>query len=178
MAENKNKDKLEREYTIPLRRHWLNVPQYERTGKAIKAIKIFLAKHMKVEDRDVRLVKIDSYLNNELWFRGRASPPAKVKVKATKENGVVQVTFVIEPDHIKFLRAKNERRQKPSEKIEEKKEEVKTEENKEEVKVEEKEKEQSVAEEAVKEAKLEAKAQKHETKPVRSEHPRRMALQK
>src|SRR3989344_3570473 len=81
MAENT----LEREYVVPLRRAWLHVPHYNRTSKAIKTIKKFIAKHMKVEDRDPNKVKLDVYLNNDLWFRGRANPPSRVKVKARKE---------------------------------------------------------------------------------------------
>ena len=91
MAEAKS---LEREYIIPLRRVWLKAPEYERGRKAIKAIKEFIAKHMKVTDRNLKKVKLDIFLNNEIWFRGKANPPAKVKVKATKINDIVKVEFV------------------------------------------------------------------------------------
>jgi large subunit ribosomal protein L31e len=180
MAEAKI-NKLEREYTIPLRRFWLNVPQYERSSKAIKAIKIFLAKHMKVPDRDVNKVKLDVYFNNEIWFRGRANPPGKIKVKAVKEGDIVKVSFVQEPAHVKFLKAKHEKRHKPSEKPAEEKKEApaeKEEAKTEEQKTEEKEKEKSVAEAAIKEAKQEAKAEKHITKAEKAQRPQRMALQK
>ena len=46
-------EKLEREYVIPLRVQWKKVPRYKRAAKATKAIKEFLAKHMKVKDRDI-----------------------------------------------------------------------------------------------------------------------------
>ena len=98
---------LEREYTIPLRRFWLNVPEYERTGKAIKVIKKFIAKHMKITDRDTDKVKLDVYFNNELWFKGRRHPPSKIKVKASKEGEIVKVSFVEEPAHVKFLKQKH-----------------------------------------------------------------------
>src|SRR3989338_9112388 len=94
-------DKLEREYIIPLRREWLKVPMYERTGRAIKAIKKFIAKNMKVIDRDVSKVKLDVYFNNEIWFRGRANPPSKIKVKAVKEGDIVKVGLADIPEHIK-----------------------------------------------------------------------------
>jgi len=181
MAKTKQEtQKLEREYVIPLRRHWLNVPQYERTGKAIKTIKKFIAKHMKVTERDIKKVKLDVYFNNELWFKGRANPPSKVKVKAIKENDIVNVTFVDVPDYVKFLKAKHEKFHKPSEKAkEEKPEEKKLEEKTEEQKKEEKEKEKAVAESMIKEAKQEIKAQKHSVKPEKPKsHPQRMALQK
>ncbi|MBI3334705.1 50S ribosomal protein L31e [Candidatus Pacearchaeota archaeon] len=170
---------LEREYVIPLRRHWLHVPHYERTGKAVKAIKQFIAKHMKVPDRDVYKVKLDVYFNNELWFKGRASPPHKIKVKARKEGELVHVTFVQEPKQVTFLKAKHGKRHKKAEvpvtPAEAPKETV---EKTEEQKTEEKEKEQAVAQQSLKEAKQEVKAQKHVTKVDKAQHPQRMALKK
>ncbi|MBX4196898.1 50S ribosomal protein L31e [Candidatus Pacearchaeota archaeon] len=172
MAETKI---LEREYIIPLRRAWINVPHYERTGKAIKTIKKFIAKHMKVVDRDVSKVKLDVYFNNELWFRGRRHPPAKVKVRARKDGDIVKVEFVETPEHVKFLKAKHGKMHVKPEKKEEKEaptpEEV-------EKRVEEKEKEKSVAEANIKEFKAESKAEKHSTKPEKAQRPQRMALQK
>jgi large subunit ribosomal protein L31e len=172
---------LEREYVIPLRRAWQRVPAYERSGRAIKAIKIFIAKHMKVPERDTDKVKLDVYFNNEIWFRGRANPPAKVKVKAKKEGDLVHVTFVHVPEHVKFLKAKHEKRHKKSEKkssisekpAEQPKEETKTEEQK----TDEKEKEKAVEEMNIKQAEQQAKAQKHISK-VKAPEIHRMALKK
>lgn len=177
MAETKI---IEREYVIPLRRFWVNVPHYNRTSKAIKAIKSFVAKHMKVADRDVDKVKLDVYLNNELWFRGRTNPPSKVKVKVRKEGDLVHVTFFDTPKQVTFLQAKHARRHQKSEKkapapaVKETPVEQKTEEQK----VEEKEKEKAVAEQGIKEAEKVAKAQKHVTKVDKATHPQRMALKK
>ena len=39
---------LEREYIVPLKRGSLKVPRYKRAKKAVKTLKEFLAKHMKV----------------------------------------------------------------------------------------------------------------------------------
>ncbi len=172
---------LEREYVIPLRKAILRVPQYERSGRAIKAIKKFIAKHMKVPDRDVKYVKLDIYFNNEVWFRGRANPPTKVKVKAIKEGDIVRVQFVDIPQHVKFLKAKHEKKNKKSTKkgsvVEERpahgEPQVKTEEQKE----DEVEKEKAVAEQRTKEAKMDVKAQKHLTKMNEESH-HRMALKK
>jgi large subunit ribosomal protein L31e len=183
MAETKT-SKLEREYIIPLRRECMKVPQYRRTGRAVKAIKKFIAKHMKVPDRDLEKVKLDIYFNNNLWFRGRASPPSKIKVKATKEGDIVNVTFVEIPQHVKFLKARHERLSKeaeraaPKEVAEAAKAEEKPAEKTEEQKKDESEKEKSVAESKAAEIKQEAKAQKHSTKPKKVQHPQRMALQK
>ena len=116
MAETKQKsEKLEREYTIPLRRAWVNVVEYKRSRKAVLAIKIFIAKHMHVENRDIDKVKLDVYLNNNIWYRGRRSPPSKIKVKAVKENGIVTVKFAETPSYEKFLKIKHSKIHKQTE---------------------------------------------------------------
>lgn len=176
MAETKT---LEREYVIPLRRVWLRVPQYERTGKAVKAIKQFIAKHMKVTDRDVNNVKLDIYFNNELWFRGRANPPSKVKVKAKKEGDIVHVTFAETPQLVAFKKLREMKKHMPTKKDQETvKPEEKKEEKTEEQKKDEEEKGKSVEQANLKQADQAAKAQKHTTKVEKAAHPQRMALQK
>lgn len=180
MAETKKENKLEREYVIPLRRAWINVPAYERTGKAIKAIKKFVAKHMKVVDRNVKNVKLDVYLNNELWFRGRANPPSRVKVKVIKEGDIVQVKFAETPQHVNFLKLKNAKFHK---KVEDKKPvapkaaEAKAEEKTVEQKTDEKEKEKAGELQSIKQAEQQVKAEKHTTK-VKEQKINRMALKK
>ena len=47
MAEEKT---LERTYNVPLRKEFLKVPKYKRAKKAVKALKQFLAKHMKSDN--------------------------------------------------------------------------------------------------------------------------------
>ena len=111
MADVKTEVKtLEREYTIPLRREWTKVSSYKRTAKSIKAIKEFIAKHMKVPNRDLDKVKIDSYLNNEIWHRGVSTPPARVTVKAVKKGDIVHVNFVTDPERVKFARERHARK--------------------------------------------------------------------
>ena len=169
MTEAKQTNVLEREYTIPLRKEWTKVPRYKRTAKSIKAIKEFIAKHMKVPNRDLDKVKIDSYLNNEIWYRGSATPPARISVKAVKSGDEVKVTFVSEPERVKFARERHSRRHfKMDKKViapEVKKEEpVKTEEEKK----AEAEKEKSAALANEKLAEQQAKAQKHVAMDSRS----------
>ena len=60
MAEENKKIMFEREYIVPLRREWLKVPTYKRANKAVKALKQFIAKHMKVYDRDLRKIYVDA----------------------------------------------------------------------------------------------------------------------
>lgn len=106
----------EREYVIPLRRHWLHVQQYNRSAKAIQAIKKFVAKHMKVADRDISKVKLDVHFNNEIWFRGRTNPPAKIKVKVKRDGDLVKVDFVDTPEYVKHLKNKSVKYHKHAEK--------------------------------------------------------------
>jgi len=193
MAENKEeKIVLEREYLVPLRRKWRNTPDYRRVPRAIRALRRFIAKHMKVEERDANKVKIDRLLNEELWFRGIRKPPAKIKVKAKKyENGIVLVELSELPEMLKWKAEKEKRKKeaRKAEKIEKKpeeKEEKKAEaEKKPEEKTEKpeetmKEKEKSTIEAGLKLAEKAHKQTKHEVaekhgikKPLR-----RMALKK
>lgn len=181
MAEKTEKPKieLEREYTIPLRNEWRKGANYQRAGKAVKAIKKFIARHMKVPERDVNKVKLDQWLNQEVWFKGKTKPPAKLKVKARKEGEIVYVELAELPVFVKFEKAKHERKHAPSDKpiVKEKPTEEKPTEKTEEQKKDEKEKEQSVTEFREKEAKQQSKQQKHLTKAKEPGY-HRMALKK
>lgn len=189
---------LEREYIIPLRREWLKVPEYKRANKAVKAIKEFLVRHMKVYDRDLRKIKISVLLNNELRFRGMRKPPAKIKVKAKKfDNDIVKVELAEIPKIIQYKldREKRIAEKGEKEKVEEKKraEEMKKtaeaakaeakEEREEKVeaeKIEEKkEKREATKEAGLQRAKKMAKQRKHEVGgKVKQPKIHRMALQK
>jgi len=111
------KVELEREYVIPLRKEIMKVPAYKRAKKAIRAMKEFLAKHMRVENRDLRRVKIDMYLNNEVWFRGIKKPLTKVKVIAKKIGGVVYAELADVPDVVKYAKARHEKRKLSGKKL-------------------------------------------------------------
>ncbi len=171
--------KIEREYIIPLRRAWVNVPEYKRARKAVMTIKKFIARHMKVDDRNIKNVKLDVYLNNEIWFRGHSKPPAKIKVKAIKEGDIVQVKFAETPQYVNFLKIKNLKAHKKAEvkKPEEKREESAQEQQTEEQKTNEKEKEKAVEQQNIKQAEQQTKAQKHTTK-AKEQQIHRMALKK
>ena len=168
-------NKIEREYIIPLRREWRKTANYRRAGRAIREIKRFIARHMKVPDHDVEKVKLDQYLNNEVWFRGKSKPPAKIKVKARKEGELVYVSLAELPEIWAFHKTKHEKQHKKSEEKPtlreqakaaisgDKKEESKEEKTEEEVKSE-KEKEASVAEAGEKLQEAKAKQEKHTSK--------------
>ena len=104
-------EKIEREYVIPLREKCRSVPRYKKTNKAVKSVKEFLVKHMKIRDRDLDKIKLDIHLNEFLWSRGIRSPPHKVKVKAVKEGDIVNVELVDYTDKLKFKKARLEKRE-------------------------------------------------------------------
>jgi len=167
---------IEREYIVPLRHGWLKVPEYKRGNKAVKTLKEFIARHMKVYDRDLRKIKVDIILNNEIRFRGMKKPPAKIKVKVKKfDDGIVRVELVDIPAHIKFERLREKKKaelekKKKAKPVEEKPEDVQKgakpiakEEKKEETE-DTKEKKEASREEGMKLAKQKAKEQKHVSK--------------
>jgi len=185
MAEEKNKEnketvELSREYVINLRRNVIKAQKYRRAKKAILVLKQFLAKHMKVENRDVLKVKVDRYLNQEIWQRGIRKPLMRVKVKAVKKNGIVYAELAEIPDKVKFDMARDKKSQESAENIKKTIKEAEKKEESVEEKVEEAEKEKAVGEAEVKEQKLEAKQAKHESKPKQPKQQQihRMALQK
>lgn len=183
------KPELEREYVINLRHGVIRAQKYRRAKKAIRVLKEFLAKHMKVENRDLRNIKLDRYLNNEIWFRGIRKPLMKVKVKAIKKEGVVYAELAEIPEHVKWVMARDKKRVEKVGKVkagkaeekEEKTAEQKEKESKDAVRIhaEEKEKEKATVEAGMKEQKIEAKQAKHETKPGKQKTtPRRQVLQR
>ena len=111
------KVELEREYIVPLRKGWLKVPEYKRANKALKTLKEFIAKHMKVYDRDLRKIKVDNLLNNEIRFKGMRKPLSKIKVKAKRfDDGIVRVELVNIPTHVKFEKLREEKKKTELEK--------------------------------------------------------------
>jgi large subunit ribosomal protein L31e len=78
---------IEREYIIPLRKEWLKASSFKRAKKAVRAVREFLAKHMK---SDFENVKVGRFLNEKLWERGIKNPPHKVKVKASKDGDIIR----------------------------------------------------------------------------------------
>ena len=174
-------EKLEREYVIPLRSKYQHVPRYKKTPKAIKTIKEFLARHMKIRDRDLNKIKLDKFLNEFVWLRGIKKPPMKIKVKAIKEGDIVRAELVDFPDKLKFKKLKEEKiSQKAREAVDKKKTlmekakesmqkqtpeaEVKTEKLTEEKVIEETEKKAAVVEEGKELEKAKAKENKHTAK--------------
>lgn len=183
MTESTKEISNERIYTVPLREKCRVVPRYKKSNKAVKTIKEFIAKHMKLRDRDLKKVKLDKYVNEFVWSRGIRKPPSKVKVKAIRdvEKGIIHVELAEMSDYLKFKKAKEERTEKKSgeSKKEEKQEKQITEES-ESKKAEETEKKAAIVEAGKNLEKAAAKSAKHITSGKISEpkHQIRKALQK
>jgi large subunit ribosomal protein L31e len=160
--------KIEREYTIPLRHRWSIVPTYKRANKAVKSIKEFLVRHMKIRDRDLSKIKLDKSINEMIWMRGIKHPPARIKVKAIKEGDIVRVEAVEMPTNIKFKKLREEKIKNQSQEVAKKKKAEKIEEpveaKTEAEKVEEKEDKKSTIEGEEKIEKALAVQEKHTTK--------------
>ncbi|MDP3986845.1 MAG: 50S ribosomal protein L31e [Nanoarchaeota archaeon] len=101
---------IEREYIVPLRAKWMKAVRYKKTNKAIRSLKEFLARHMKVYDRDLNKIKLDKQLNEFIWARGIRNPPARVSVKAVKEGDIVRVELSSPPENLKRKKEKLEKR--------------------------------------------------------------------
>jgi len=104
-------ENIEREYVIALREKCRPVARYKKTNKAVKSVKEFLARHMKIRDRDLNKIKLDIHLNEFLWARGIKNPPHKVKVKAIREGDIVRVELAEYPEKLKFKKARLEKRE-------------------------------------------------------------------
>jgi len=82
---------MERIYTIPLRKAFRK-PRTKRGPVAIRLIRSFLARHMKIDEEKI---KIGSTLNESVWVRGISRPPRRVKVNAVlDEGGILKVELV------------------------------------------------------------------------------------
>jgi large subunit ribosomal protein L31e len=192
MAKTETKEKLEREYTIPLRRGVSKVPRYRKAKRAVDEVRKFMIRHMKIRDGDLSKIKIDRYLNEYLWFRGIKKPVSKVKVKAIKEfdkdSEIVRVELAELPEFLKFKKQRNDKSEAASMEKKDKKKKVKEEkketEEQKETRVEEEknteEKKASVVEAGQEMEKAAAMKAKHNIsgKMKEPKRQRRMALQK
>jgi large subunit ribosomal protein L31e len=196
MADKKTKTtsaEIEREYVIPLREKSRSVPRYKKTPKAVKTIKEFLARHMKVKDRDLNKVKISKDLNQFLWAKGIRKHPHKIKVKAKKVGENIMVELVDYPNNLKFKKLREEKiakdalqsidnkksmMQKAKESLQKPADEDKDKDGLND-KEEAAEKTKTSAEATQKFEKAQAKQAKHQTeKPKKASQPVRVALQK
>jgi len=93
----------EKTYTIPLGRAWI-APRKKRTPRAVRIVKSFIQKHMKIEERTTtaeeegegeRLV-ISDEVNKKLWNRGIEKPPRNIRVRAVKDKEGIVTLYLAE----------------------------------------------------------------------------------
>jgi len=180
---------LERIYVIPLQKikHYTSASRL--APRAIKEIKRFLVRHMKVEENDIW---IDNSVNENIWSRSKYKIPSRVRVRAIKfDDGVVEVSLPeleLKESRREEIKAVKETKkpilkkeeEKPAEEGEkEKEEEVKEEEKiedkgKGEIKEEKKKEEETAAEEE----KIDKQESKSETEKVEEKNKEKLAEQK
>ena len=92
-------EETEKIYVIPLKRH--NYQTSKAAPTAMKRVKEYLKKHMKVE---MDKIWIDDSLNQEVWRYGKYNMPNKIRVKAVKfDDGVVEA-YLPELEFVKSRR--------------------------------------------------------------------------
>lgn len=69
----------ERLYTFPFRRLW-GAPRGKRTPRAVRMLKEYVKRHMKVEN-----VIISNEINEQIWSRGISKPPRNLKIRVVKD---------------------------------------------------------------------------------------------
>lgn len=96
----------ERFYTIPLGKAWI-VPPNKRAPKAVKIIRDFIKRHMKLEARteseeeeggELKRVIISNEVNEKIWSRGIEKPPRKIRVRAAKDKDGNVTVYLAEGD--------------------------------------------------------------------------------
>ena len=107
-VEKEKKKELEEEiveenfYTIPLRRAWVS-QRKKRAPKAVRIIKSFVKKHMKIRteaegEEEAEILVISNEVNEKIWSRGIEKPPRKIRVRAVKDKEGVITVLLAEGD--------------------------------------------------------------------------------
>ncbi|MEM3703448.1 MAG: 50S ribosomal protein L31e [Candidatus Bathyarchaeia archaeon] len=95
----------ERFYTIPLGKAWL-MPPSKRAPKAIRIIRDFVKRHMKLETRkeneeqgtEPKKLIISNEVNERVWSRGIEKPPRKIRIRAAKDKDGNVTVYLAEGD--------------------------------------------------------------------------------
>ena len=81
---------VERIYVVPFSRV-KHGPISEAAPRAMREVRRFLSKHMKVESKDIW---IDESVNHAVWGKGKYKIPSKLRVRAVKfDDGIVEVSL-------------------------------------------------------------------------------------
>jgi large subunit ribosomal protein L31e len=106
-VEEEKKIVEERTYTVPLSKAWI-MPANKRAPKAMRILKKFIVKHMKLEARKegeeeeegeapAKLV-VSNEVNERVWSRGIEKPPRKIRVRAEKDEEGNVTVYLAEGD--------------------------------------------------------------------------------
>jgi large subunit ribosomal protein L31e len=96
----------ERFYTIPLSKAWI-APPNKRAPRAIRIIKAFITRHMKLEARkegemaeeeEPKKLIVSNEVNEKVWRRGIEKPPRKIRVRAAKDKEGNVTVYLAEGD--------------------------------------------------------------------------------
>lgn len=92
-AEEEEEIVEERIYTVPLGKALITPPR-RRTPRAMRMLKTFIIKHMKLEakkpeegeeEEEPPKLTISNEVNEKLWGRGIEKPPRKIRIRAAKD---------------------------------------------------------------------------------------------
>jgi len=93
----------ERIYTIPLRRAWIS-PRKKRAPRAVRIVRSFIERHMKIEpgvkgeEEETSRLVISNEVNEKLWGRGIEKPPRKIRVRVVKDKEGTVTLYLAEGD--------------------------------------------------------------------------------
>jgi large subunit ribosomal protein L31e len=95
----------ERVYTVPLGKCWI-VPSNRRAPRAMRIIRGFVVKHMKLEKRGEKVEEeeepkrlvISNEVNERVWGRGIQKPPRKIRIRAAKDKEGNVTVYLAEGD--------------------------------------------------------------------------------
>jgi large subunit ribosomal protein L31e len=92
----------ERIYTIPLGRAWI-APRRKRAPKAVRLVRDFITRHMKVgsepvEEREADRLVITNAVNEKIWRRGIEKPPRRIRIRAAKDVEGTVTVYLAEGD--------------------------------------------------------------------------------
>ncbi len=93
----------EKIFTIPLRKCFRK-PLRKRAPYALRLIREFLSRHMKIDKEKVKLGK---YLNEEVWKNGIKNPPRRIRVKAFRDKEFVKAEL-LGYNYVDFVAKKKE----------------------------------------------------------------------
>ena len=108
---------LKREYVVPLRKSWLQVPIWRRSKRAVYELQFFIHKNTGAQE-----VKLSNHVNEYIWNKGAKSPPGKIKVIVEVKENVASVELAELPKSVLRAQEKEKQKEEKVKKAKEKKE--------------------------------------------------------